>query len=1100
MNSNENLTNVNEKTRAVIDNNPIITYAGDESLFGILKNSLLQAIPSDLVDWHRSFSRPVKQVKLGVKFVPFAREILPIEKDWHLINQPIMHIYWSECSDIDAYKTVVKDDIEAWLKILVSHHIQDWMIVIVETCDTKKSTKLLSRATVIDKVKNDFASKNGDRCFALLNPIKSEPRSAESWRGLIARIRHLMLLSYDNALSHFEDIIREQREKRINPNWNFSHYFLLQEELAFVLKMLGLYDEALVQYDELDALFTQFVLNSNVGDIPGWLNTFQIPLSNWAGINLKYSVDHHLRILLAESKASLLDLRSYLFSRQCAMLLALKKPWELDDLGKLCGLMPGNEPSSEQLHKVLFLIAGMGDSEPLIPGKITPTDKLKEALSSKQAFKKQYLEHAELAMGTYKHVNRIRSARLIGKELAHFYSELHENQKSVVFLSDALKMYSDEGWHHLVVQTQLELAGIHKKMDDINNYTIICTAIACAQILHITVRNAYFEEMLTYIEMISSDFLCIDFYCAFIILSMKVKVIDQIEDCTVNIKIHLRSLFPRDVICTIAALSVEEIDKIPVLNKTKNCKVTEDPRINLLLMSVSKDMKTINPITQKLQVYSQIIYHADKSLDSSKVVSESKKPLITRSDSVKNRKISTNAKEDFSKALVCGEIILKPGINVLTLKRKVKQPGNYKIGRISLIILKKLEFLSPILSPRLCFEIIKTQPKITCKWCHNLLAGLTQEITLMISSGSMKFTDNAKLKLRTSRGLTIQTIKCKDVMLNELVVPLSICEPFEEIDLHLKVLAELPPKKDSAALQHKLHVHFPWDQQECILLHFSPPLMTTMKLQTVKTRKYIQIIITGLASQLLQLFNPVLTANSLININFKNLNPLTGKKLIIGNGMNVSFMWELEFGNNEKSLMPIKIDFHMQYTSLINRYADTDPLEINNMINTKEKCEAYKCNFELINYRTLFLVSSKIEAGGSTGEFCRAGSMCNLFLTVVRVSPSSASKYSPQLMYEILADQTMWAVCGRTAGIISLELVEKQTVTLEVMPLLSGYLPLPFVRLSRYIPAIELKPDAGRKKERCSGPRLEPFCPGEVYNISKAQQVHVLPSTATDQN
>jgi hypothetical protein len=41
--------------------------------------------------------------------------------------------------------------------------------------------------------------------------------------------------------------------------------FYFQEELAFVLEMLGLYDEALVQYDELDALFTQFVLNSNVG-------------------------------------------------------------------------------------------------------------------------------------------------------------------------------------------------------------------------------------------------------------------------------------------------------------------------------------------------------------------------------------------------------------------------------------------------------------------------------------------------------------------------------------------------------------------------------------------------------------------------------------------------------------------------------------------------------------------------------------------------------------------------------------------------------------------------------------------------------------------
>lgn len=30
-------------------------------------------------------------------------------------------------------------------------------------------------------------------------------------------------------------------------------------------EMLGLYEDALVQYDELDALFTQFVLNFSVG-------------------------------------------------------------------------------------------------------------------------------------------------------------------------------------------------------------------------------------------------------------------------------------------------------------------------------------------------------------------------------------------------------------------------------------------------------------------------------------------------------------------------------------------------------------------------------------------------------------------------------------------------------------------------------------------------------------------------------------------------------------------------------------------------------------------------------------------------------------------
>ena len=38
-----------------------------------------------------------------------------------------------------------------------------------------------------------------------------------------------------------------------------------QEELAFMFEMLSLYEDALVQYDELDALFTQFVLNHAAG-------------------------------------------------------------------------------------------------------------------------------------------------------------------------------------------------------------------------------------------------------------------------------------------------------------------------------------------------------------------------------------------------------------------------------------------------------------------------------------------------------------------------------------------------------------------------------------------------------------------------------------------------------------------------------------------------------------------------------------------------------------------------------------------------------------------------------------------------------------------
>lgn len=44
-------------------------------------------------------------------------------------------------------------------------------------------------------------------------------------------------------------------------SWIYNVWFcVLQEELAFMYEMLGLFEDALIQYDELDALFTQYIL------------------------------------------------------------------------------------------------------------------------------------------------------------------------------------------------------------------------------------------------------------------------------------------------------------------------------------------------------------------------------------------------------------------------------------------------------------------------------------------------------------------------------------------------------------------------------------------------------------------------------------------------------------------------------------------------------------------------------------------------------------------------------------------------------------------------------------------------------------------------
>lgn len=1177
------------KEFCIMDNKPIITCAGDAALFSSLESSLVQALPQDPTEWRRSYGRVVKSVYVEASFISFGKDVLPKQGDWHLIEQPIFHIFWTECVDVDVYKTTVREEIEAWLKALGQYNIQDWMIVLVETYDIKKTNKLLPRTTVLDKIRSDFASKHGDRCLSVINPIRSESRSAESWRGLLARIRHLLLAAYNRTLIKFEEVIRDQRERRNEPGWSFCQYFLLQEELAFVLEMLGLYDEALVQYDELDALFTQFVLNSNVGDTPEWLSNFQCPFDSWPGLVLGQTLNQAQRSLLKECKASLLEFRSYLFSRQCAMLLLTFRPWEiaqrslpflhncikemeileisappgavacwvflcclevlhtcerfndsgqveayslytaslwayardkLRDLGELCGLMPGSEPTSEQLHIVVGLSAGMGDSQGNSK-QPTPTDKLKEALSSKEAFKKHYLELAELAMGTYKHIGRIRSARVIGRDLAAFYLQLGEMQKAAVFLTDVLKTFEEETWRHLAVQTQLELADCYRKMDDKTRFIKTSAMIASSPELDMSTRIVYFDEVMSMLEELQTESpLMIPLADAFKLVNVEVSQSSSnviIKGSTVEVIVTIESCFPKEIHCVQAAISLEGTKDGKKQNDVPNPRSQEPPverrqssggkRQSIqsqqnttgdtqhLNRCNSEEMKPANPALARLHMVEHLDYKQDKSLSSASIVSKIPKQFLRRTDSHgKYRKISNTPKGDFSSALLTENIILKPGRNEFMVKSKAQEKGLYRLGQLSLLITSNLEFLSSTISPRVNFEVMREPSSLTLnKGEKDLLAGLEQEMVLTICAGSYTIAEDTSLRLRTSRGLQMQVKSSEESLVRDLEVPLPQSEPFQTLSILLRVLAELPPQKDASTIEHKVTLQCPWTPEEKnIVLHFQPPLMSSFRLHTAHTRKFVQIVVVGLNVQMLELSEPTLTVTGNEDVRLGSLNPTSGQKLIVGNGMDVSFMWQLDVGNIEDT-RPIKTEFTVHYSPVIN---------LTKLI-SESQTRIYHCNFDISDYRTLFVVKSLVEpAKGS--EFCRAGTMCHLQLHVQRVSASSHSS----LMYEVLADQTMWAVCGRTAGVISLDSVDKQNVTLDVMPLIGGFLPLPLVRLSKYIPADQktYSRDPNRKPElsshTTSHPRLEPFSPGQVYNSSKAQQVHVLPSatvsSATD--
>ncbi|MEQ2178512.1 hypothetical protein GOODEAATRI_014821, partial [Goodea atripinnis] len=151
----------------------------------------------------------------------------------------------------------------------------------------------------------------------------------------------------------------------------------------------------------------------------------------------------------------------------------------LKSLGELCGLVSKTGPTSEDLNRTVDLLAGLGDERPETVSSLqSPYKKLKEALSSVEAFERHYLVsptlsklfvsyfsrkscsccsvnifsdvmslehwiyfllsftlflqhhlvgsllHQELshaAMEMYRAIGRLRSGRLVGKSLAEFY-------------------------------------------------------------------------------------------------------------------------------------------------------------------------------------------------------------------------------------------------------------------------------------------------------------------------------------------------------------------------------------------------------------------------------------------------------------------------------------------------------------------------------------------------------------------------------------------------------------------------------------------------------------------------------------------------------
>ncbi|PVD28442.1 hypothetical protein C0Q70_11030 [Pomacea canaliculata] len=779
----------------------VIAGHGNQTLFSSLHQIVVNGLPKEVCEWRRSFGRAPRSVQLEGSFVPYDPDILPEEDTKTLVSRPYFHIYWTDC-DLDTYKQSVKDELMEWHAALRAKNIPDWLIVVVIPDESKIKSKLLPRSSVADKVRSDFCSKQPERSAVVIEPLKSEPKSVESWNHFFQKLRTLLLQAYNRHLNKYEENMRALREKRNEPGWTYFEYFSVQEELGFMLEILGLKDDALIQYDELEAMFDQFVENHANGGIfkvscfVGCLPLVR-PCKSWLGLSLAKSLDHDLRDRVKHSLTSLLEFRNYLFSRQAALLFSMGRAWEvaeralnflhntvveikclevevpegglecwavlsgleilaacqkhdtgqvdkcalftahlwdhirnkLKKLGQMYGLMPGITPSSKQLSHLVDLMAGMISDDESV-AKVRPVDKLREALSSSESFKKHYLETCELAMGTYKHISRFRSSRMIGRDLAHFYMKAGEPAKAEAFLCDAIKLYSQEGWTRLAHGTLRELAACQKLIGEKSRFLGTALEITCSNCLDETDRVQHFNDIITVLK----ENVNLSVQGQGIMELKQIKLMQNMAktDDLVTMTIHFISHLPQPVICDTIQVA---LTPCPAFQLTKLFRHSFPSKIRARAMYERRQGRVIV---------------AGLACDNAP-------ELLKRTDSSASEVVSPEliVKGDYSMCFLASDVLIQPGLNEVELVMRAGGEGTFY----------------PI----------------------DFILGIEQSATLTFYTGSQNLLNDTVATLHSTPALTVKTLDGDENRLRlQAQIPHTSCDLEISIYMPFLLVCQLP--------------------------------------------------------------------------------------------------------------------------------------------------------------------------------------------------------------------------------------------------------------------------------------------------------------------
>ncbi|KAG5639493.1 hypothetical protein H0H81_000633 [Sphagnurus paluster] len=285
-----------------------------------VQTALISLLPLRNIHWKSPARTSIRTIQeLEVDLVP-----LDTPRDEHtqipvsILEKPLLNIYIVVCqnTDVEGYRMAVKKQIKDWQSLVMTRKNQEWLIVHIIRPDARTQTGnfFQLKGSVFEKIKTDFNTEKRERCVQVA--WSPETDAPAVWAELINKIKEGLLSAFDSAVSQREEEVKKSEGQRQMPGWNFCTFFILKESLASSFEGVNLFEDAYIQYDELETSFYQVLKEKNLS----WFGTLINPVSGDDSAPLLSVTRKSYRDLILANTISVFDFRIYLLSRQCELL------------------------------------------------------------------------------------------------------------------------------------------------------------------------------------------------------------------------------------------------------------------------------------------------------------------------------------------------------------------------------------------------------------------------------------------------------------------------------------------------------------------------------------------------------------------------------------------------------------------------------------------------------------------------------------------------------------------------------------------------------------------------------------------------------------